>query len=97
MSRILPTPLLFISGYANTEKVFYCLIEIRNRLNRNKFNLNVGVRQPTFPCFCLFLVFFLVLLCFFVVVIEGRILVINHVTRKIKSPNACGSIEAAAS
>ena len=26
MSRILPTPLVFISGYANTENVFYCLI-----------------------------------------------------------------------
>ena len=25
MSRILPTPLVFISGYANTENVFYCL------------------------------------------------------------------------
>ena len=26
LSRILPTPLVFISGYANTENVFYCLI-----------------------------------------------------------------------
>ena len=25
LSRILPTPLVFISGYANTENVFYCL------------------------------------------------------------------------
>jgi len=25
MSRILPAPLVFISGYANTENVFYCL------------------------------------------------------------------------
>ena len=25
MSRILPTPLVFISGYANTGNVFYCL------------------------------------------------------------------------
>ena len=25
MSRILPTLLVFISGYANTENVFYCL------------------------------------------------------------------------
>ena len=25
MSRILPTPLVFISGYVNTENVFYCL------------------------------------------------------------------------
>ena len=28
MSRILPTPLMFISGYANTENVFYCLIVV---------------------------------------------------------------------
>ena len=26
MSWILPTPLLFISGYENKENVFYCLI-----------------------------------------------------------------------
>ena len=26
LSRILPTPLVFISGYANTENVFYCLL-----------------------------------------------------------------------
>ena len=26
LSRILPTPLMFISGYANMENVFYCLI-----------------------------------------------------------------------
>ena len=26
LSPILPTPLVFISGYANTENVFYCLI-----------------------------------------------------------------------
>ena len=25
MSLILPTPLVFISGYANTQNVFYCL------------------------------------------------------------------------
>ena len=25
VGRILPTPLVFISGYANTENVFYCL------------------------------------------------------------------------
>ena len=25
LSRILQTPLVFISGYANTENVFYCL------------------------------------------------------------------------
>ena len=32
MSRILPTPLVFISGYANTENVFYCLnVEIKTR------------------------------------------------------------------
>ena len=29
MSRILPTPLVFISGYANTENVFYCLNTIK--------------------------------------------------------------------
>ena len=28
MSRILPTPFVFISGYANTENVFYYLIII---------------------------------------------------------------------
>ena len=25
LSRILPTPLVFISGYANTENILYCL------------------------------------------------------------------------
>jgi len=29
MSRILPTPLVFISGYANTENVFYCLTSLK--------------------------------------------------------------------
>ena len=27
---ILPTPLMFISGFANTKNVFYCLIAVRN-------------------------------------------------------------------
>ena len=31
MSRILPTVLVFISGYANTENVFYCLNGLRHR------------------------------------------------------------------
>ena len=34
MSRILPTPLVFISGYANTENVFYCLIVTATKFDR---------------------------------------------------------------
>ena len=34
LSRILPTPLGFISGYANTENVFYCFYKITLRNKR---------------------------------------------------------------
>ena len=41
LSRILPTPLVFIPGYANTENVFYCLIISRllklGKLDRVQF------------------------------------------------------------
>ena len=28
LESVLPAPLVFLSGYANTENVFYCLIQI---------------------------------------------------------------------
>ena len=43
-SRILPTPLVFISGYANTGNVFYCL-NLNNRVQRRnclKCNNEIG-------------------------------------------------------
>ena len=41
MSRILPTPLVFISGYANTENVFCCL-----NLNNNIENFIKTILTP---------------------------------------------------
>ena len=43
LSRILPTPLVFISGYANTENVFYCLNRIIwPRWSRSRQSYNSG-------------------------------------------------------
>ena len=36
MSRILPNPLVFLSGYANTENVFYCLSGTLIRVTANQ-------------------------------------------------------------
>ena len=46
LSRILPAPLVFISGYANTENVFYCLNSIQpsNRLRQENKKGNILVR-----------------------------------------------------
>ena len=43
MSRILPTPPVFISGYANTENIFYCLIIRIRRLGENGGQWKLGV------------------------------------------------------
>ena len=41
LSRILPTPLVFISGYANTENVFYCLNIVTFRPKNSKWDRNL--------------------------------------------------------
>ena len=62
MSRILPTPLVFISGYANTENVFYCL-------NLNQVQKTILMKYkttvPFYPCFLLFFKSFNHLIQFF--------------------------------
>ena len=64
LSRIIPTPLAFISGYANTENVFYCLsLTLSLRLiycNTLKFQdepcLRIGQLNPRY-CFDVMLMF----------------------------------------
>ena len=54
LSRILPTPLVFISGYANTENVFYCWNITRlfnDLLNAELQLIDLGLRSPTFGTF----------------------------------------------
>ena len=49
MSRILPTPLVFISGYVNTENVFYCLTVIQLDLTLVNFFLSVHYNARGVP------------------------------------------------
>ena len=57
LSRILPTPLVFISGYANTENVFYCLNIVTFRPKNSKWDRNLQFTplfkgDDEYPCHC---------------------------------------------
>ena len=51
LSRILPTPLVFISGYANTEKVFYRLTLSLSSIDQFKIYIMKYIFQLSFMIF----------------------------------------------